>query len=227
MILPDVNVLVHAHNLNSPAHEKARAWWDACLAGTEEIGLAWVAMLGFLRITTNRRILARPLSVREVMTGLGVGWRCRTSILHCRRTPTLQSCRSNLSASASPAISRPTRIWRFSRSSGDTSSTRLMPISPDSRGFAGKIRARSGLGRQGLSRRIAYYKGVAPLGASRGACFSSSVGSGRCGARQRALSFPPHSSVIMPACLGEAFVADAGTLVSYSTYAEKMAADWL
>jgi uncharacterized protein len=67
MILPDVNVLVHAHNADSAVHEKARLWWDACLAGTEGIGLAWVAVLGFVRITTNRRIVARPLPVQDVM----------------------------------------------------------------------------------------------------------------------------------------------------------------
>jgi toxin-antitoxin system PIN domain toxin len=68
MILPDVNVLVHAHNADSAVHEQARLWWDGCLAGTEGIGLAWAAMLGFIRITTNRRVVARPLPVEEVMT---------------------------------------------------------------------------------------------------------------------------------------------------------------
>ncbi|HEY7580686.1 MAG TPA: TA system VapC family ribonuclease toxin [Acetobacteraceae bacterium] len=67
MILPDVNVLIHAHNADSAVHQTARSWWAGCLAGTEGIGLAWVTMLGFLRITTNRRALARPLPVREVM----------------------------------------------------------------------------------------------------------------------------------------------------------------
>jgi toxin-antitoxin system PIN domain toxin len=70
MILPDVNVLVHAHNTDSAVHEKARLWWDACLAGTEGIGLAWAAMLGFLRITTNRRVVIQPLAVRDVMNRL-------------------------------------------------------------------------------------------------------------------------------------------------------------
>jgi toxin-antitoxin system PIN domain toxin len=67
MILPDVNVLVHAHNPDSAVHERARLWWDACLAGTEGVGLAWAAMLGFVRITTNRRIVARPIAVHDVM----------------------------------------------------------------------------------------------------------------------------------------------------------------
>jgi toxin-antitoxin system PIN domain toxin len=48
-------------------HEKALLWWDACLAGPEGIGLAWAAVLGFVRIATNRRIVARPLPVQDVM----------------------------------------------------------------------------------------------------------------------------------------------------------------
>lgn len=70
MILPDVNVLVHAHNADSAVHEKARTWWDACLSGAEGVGLAWAAMLGFVRITTNRRVVARPLAVSDVMERL-------------------------------------------------------------------------------------------------------------------------------------------------------------
>ncbi|MEA2810087.1 MAG: hypothetical protein QOJ17_4228, partial [Rhodospirillaceae bacterium] len=41
MILPDVNVLVQAHNADSAVHAAARQWWDGCLAGSEGIGLAW------------------------------------------------------------------------------------------------------------------------------------------------------------------------------------------
>src|SRR5271157_1228526 len=70
MILPDVNVLVHAHNADSAVHEMARRWWDACLSGTEGVGLAWAAMLGFVRITTNRKIVERPLAVPDVMERL-------------------------------------------------------------------------------------------------------------------------------------------------------------
>ncbi len=67
MILPDVNVLVHAHNSDSVLHGPARTWWDGCLAGTEGVGLAWIVLLGFIRITTHRRILIRPLSVGSVL----------------------------------------------------------------------------------------------------------------------------------------------------------------
>ena len=62
MILPDVNVLIHAHNTDSPRHEVAREWWDRALAGPEGIGLAWVTILGFIRIATHRGILRNPMS---------------------------------------------------------------------------------------------------------------------------------------------------------------------
>lgn len=73
MILPDVNVLVHAHNSDSVVHEVARDWWDDCLSGSEGVGLAWATLLGFVRITTNRKIVARPLAVGDVMARIH-GW---------------------------------------------------------------------------------------------------------------------------------------------------------
>lgn len=73
MILPDVNVLVHAHNADVAVHVAAREWWDDCLAGSEGIGLAWAVMLGFVRISTNRNIVARPLAVPSVMSVVQ-GW---------------------------------------------------------------------------------------------------------------------------------------------------------
>jgi toxin-antitoxin system PIN domain toxin len=70
MILPDVNVIVHAHNMDSPVHHKARQWWEKCLAGPEGVGLAWITILGFVRITTHRKVFARPLAVKDVLSRL-------------------------------------------------------------------------------------------------------------------------------------------------------------
>lgn len=70
MILPDVNLLVHAHNLDSPVHERAREWWDQCLSGNEGVGLAWVTILGFIRIATHSRILADPMHVGDATSRL-------------------------------------------------------------------------------------------------------------------------------------------------------------
>ena len=65
MIVPDVNLLVHSYNLQAPGHKAARAWWEHTLNNSRPVGLAWVAVLGFIRIVTNRGILATPLPVPE------------------------------------------------------------------------------------------------------------------------------------------------------------------
>ncbi|MEM7385962.1 MAG: type II toxin-antitoxin system VapC family toxin [Verrucomicrobiota bacterium] len=70
MILPDVNVLVHAHNSDSLVHQRARQWWEGCLSGPEGVALPWVTTLGFLRITTHRKIFANPLPVEDVLDRL-------------------------------------------------------------------------------------------------------------------------------------------------------------
>ena len=67
MILSDVNVLIHAHNLDSPHHETASEWWNAALSGEEWVALSWVTLLGFIRISTNRVVLHNPWTVDEAL----------------------------------------------------------------------------------------------------------------------------------------------------------------
>jgi toxin-antitoxin system PIN domain toxin len=63
MILPDVNLLFHAYNSESPVHAAARRWLETVLSGTRPVGLAWVSILGYIRIATHRQILTQPLPV--------------------------------------------------------------------------------------------------------------------------------------------------------------------
>jgi toxin-antitoxin system PIN domain toxin len=63
MIVPDINLLLHAYNTEAPAHTSARAWWEDLLNGTQPVGLAWAAMLGFVRLATHRQIMANPMPV--------------------------------------------------------------------------------------------------------------------------------------------------------------------
>jgi toxin-antitoxin system PIN domain toxin len=63
VILPDVNRLVHAYNSDSAVHDGARARWEGLLNGTDTVGLAWAGILGFVRITPHRQILATPMPV--------------------------------------------------------------------------------------------------------------------------------------------------------------------
>lgn len=62
MKLPDVNLLVYAVDESSPHHDQAKLWLEEILSGTEEVGFAWPALLGFMRIATNPAALDNPLS---------------------------------------------------------------------------------------------------------------------------------------------------------------------
>ena len=67
MILPDVNVLIYSVDESSPFHEKARVWWDELLSSTQPVGLCYPSILGFIRLTTNRRIFESPLNIDEAL----------------------------------------------------------------------------------------------------------------------------------------------------------------
>ena len=54
MIIPDVNLLLHAHDSEFRRHRAARAWWESLMNGTGSVGLPWVSILGFIRIATRR-----------------------------------------------------------------------------------------------------------------------------------------------------------------------------
>ncbi len=65
MVIVDANVLLYAVDRDSAHHEASRAWLDGSLAGTEAIAFAWVALLAFIRLGTNRSIFASPMTVDE------------------------------------------------------------------------------------------------------------------------------------------------------------------
>lgn len=65
MIIPDVNLLLYAVIDAFPQHEKARQWWESVVNSDELIGLADPAVFGFLRISTNPRLIKPPLSADE------------------------------------------------------------------------------------------------------------------------------------------------------------------
>jgi hypothetical protein len=62
MVVVDANVLLYAVDSDSAHHEPSRSWLDASLAGTEAVGLAWIALLAFIRIGTNASIFPTPMT---------------------------------------------------------------------------------------------------------------------------------------------------------------------
>lgn len=61
MILPDVNLLIYAYNVDAPHHATARTWWERLLSGPTEVRLPWAVSLGFVRLMTHPRVLLRPM----------------------------------------------------------------------------------------------------------------------------------------------------------------------
>lgn len=67
MILVDANVLIYAIDADSPHHAASRRWLEDALSGTTPVGLAWIVILAFLRLTTRSGILKRPLPPERAM----------------------------------------------------------------------------------------------------------------------------------------------------------------
>jgi len=73
VILVDANLLLFAYDAASEHHARARTWLEDVLSGSDPVGFAWVTLLAFLRIATNPRALARPLTLAEA-TAIVSSW---------------------------------------------------------------------------------------------------------------------------------------------------------
>jgi toxin-antitoxin system PIN domain toxin len=68
MILIDTNILIYAEDSLSILHEEARLWWDMQLSGESPVNLCWPILSSFIRISTNRQIFKKPLTVKQAIT---------------------------------------------------------------------------------------------------------------------------------------------------------------
>ncbi|MDE2640963.1 MAG: type II toxin-antitoxin system VapC family toxin [Chloroflexota bacterium] len=67
MIVPDLNLLIYAHNEAEPRHVPARRWWEDLVNGTERVGVPWVVTTGFVRLLTQRGVRADPATPEQVL----------------------------------------------------------------------------------------------------------------------------------------------------------------
>jgi uncharacterized protein len=65
VILPDVNLLLYAYDTEAPRHRPARQWWEARLGAPEPVGLSWIVILGFVRMSTHASVFREPRSVTD------------------------------------------------------------------------------------------------------------------------------------------------------------------
>jgi toxin-antitoxin system PIN domain toxin len=77
--LVDLNVLLYATDETSALHDRAKPWLDRVMSSTETIGIPTAVAIGFVRLTTSRRIMAAPL---DVTTSVNVvrGWYRRSNV---------------------------------------------------------------------------------------------------------------------------------------------------
>lgn len=61
MKILDVNILLYLANSRSVHYRKLIEWWEGLLASDERIGLPWIVIVGFLRISTNAAVFPKPL----------------------------------------------------------------------------------------------------------------------------------------------------------------------
>jgi uncharacterized protein len=67
VILPDVNVLVHAFRSDSPDHDACRSWLDGVVNGEARYGMAPQVLSSVVRITTHPKIFVQPSGLGEVL----------------------------------------------------------------------------------------------------------------------------------------------------------------
>lgn len=61
-MLVDANLLLYAVDERSPHHSPARDWLVEALNGDRRVGLPWLSLAAFVRISTNPRASERPLA---------------------------------------------------------------------------------------------------------------------------------------------------------------------
>ena len=67
MRLIDTNLLIYAVNEDAPEHRVVRDWLDDALSGTDTVAFAWLALIGFVRISSHPRLSRNPLPADEAM----------------------------------------------------------------------------------------------------------------------------------------------------------------
>ena len=67
MIVIDANVLLHCVNQDSALHDRVLPWWESTVNNDEPVGLPWIVLLAFYRISTHRNVFPRPLTSHEAI----------------------------------------------------------------------------------------------------------------------------------------------------------------
>jgi len=65
--LLDANILIYAYNEATPKHHAAKEWIADLFSDEGWVGIPWVTIWAFLRITTNPRAMQSPFSTQQAL----------------------------------------------------------------------------------------------------------------------------------------------------------------
>jgi uncharacterized protein len=66
-MLVDANVLLYAVDRQNRFHSAAREWMTNALNGTTRVGIPWMSLVAFIRISTHPRASPSPLTPEEAL----------------------------------------------------------------------------------------------------------------------------------------------------------------
>jgi toxin-antitoxin system PIN domain toxin len=67
MLMPDVNVLIHAHRREAVDHDRYRQWLENLMRGEATYAMSDLVLSGFLRLVTSTRLLAPPATPDQAL----------------------------------------------------------------------------------------------------------------------------------------------------------------
>lgn len=67
MILPDVNILIHAFRTDAPRHERLHGWLEDLVYSDSGFALADLVLSGFLRVVTHPRVFDPPTPLADAL----------------------------------------------------------------------------------------------------------------------------------------------------------------
>jgi toxin-antitoxin system PIN domain toxin len=79
MITIDLSILLAAVNKRAPEHKQVHAWWENLLNSSEQVTVSWLVILGFIRLTTNPKVLPEPLLLADAISVVD-GWLARPNV---------------------------------------------------------------------------------------------------------------------------------------------------
>lgn len=95
MIIPDINLLVYAHNQDDESYDAAGIWWESLLGGDDSVGIPLAVSVGFVRLATNPRVMSPPMTSEQAIS-LVRSWLQRSNVISLDAGPdhfdNLQEC---------------------------------------------------------------------------------------------------------------------------------------